>query len=337
MSLLCLILCLLSLASTSFISTNNSQFNFTHGLLIPDHNRLSVSHLSNTILRSTSFLHRHTYPSSFDWREEHPDCIPPIQNQEHCGGCWAFVAAYAFSAKLCASTGTLVDPSEMEILRCSRDNPCEGGYLTDPSDYGVNGIRSRRCYPYSDVDHAPCLEKCVDKSESAEPVIYTRRSRYNSRVSIEWMKQKVLDEGPLAITFPIFSSFYNYKEGIYVPHSTPNDVIVGWHAVNIIGWEGDSYFICSNSWGTKWGEAGYFKVDQNTEFIDFGQGVVSYQVNEEPFAWYNVGGFGYSISLLVLVLLLFIAFYLLVKSLLKCLKGRNAPVYDLSYPVAYSG
>jgi cathepsin B len=39
----------------------------------------------------------------------------------------------------------------------------------------------------------------------------------------------------------------------------------GGHAVKILGWGNEDnldYWLVANSWGTSWGEAGYFKIKQ---------------------------------------------------------------------------
>jgi len=53
----------------------------------------------------------------------------------------------------------------------------------------------------------------------------------------------------------------SYKSGVY-SHTT--GYLEGGHAVKLIGWGnegGKDYWLCSNSWGTSWGMAGFFKMD----------------------------------------------------------------------------
>jgi C1A family cysteine protease len=53
-----------------------------------------------------------------------------------------------------------------------------------------------------------------------------------------------------------------YKSGIY---KFTQGKFLGGHAVKIIGWgteNGINYWIVANSWGTKWGEEGFFRIQQ---------------------------------------------------------------------------
>ena len=61
----------------------------------------------------------------------------------------------------------------------------------------------------------------------------------------------------------MFSDFFLYKSGIY--HHTSNKA-AGSHAVKIIGWgveAGVNFWIVANSWGTKWGEDGFFRIKED--------------------------------------------------------------------------
>ena len=84
-----------------------------------------------------------------------------------------------------------------------------------------------------------------------------------SNENIETIQQLLALHGPLASSIDSSSfDFYFYESGIYedtvCSTSEPNLSIV------IIGYGYDSnnkpYFICQNSWGTNWGEDGFFRI-----------------------------------------------------------------------------
>ncbi len=56
--------------------------------------------------------------------------------------------------------------------------------------------------------------------------------------------------------FTVYEDFFNYKSGVYRHVS---GAVAGGHAVVLLGW-GNGYWIAQNSWGSSWGENGFFKI-----------------------------------------------------------------------------
>jgi C1A family cysteine protease len=75
------------------------------------------------------------------------------------------------------------------------------------------------------------------------------------------IKKDILDNGPVSAAMIVYNDFLHYKGGVYEhPHGS-TDKPVGGHAVTIQGWGKDDngeYWICKNSWGTKWGLQGFW-------------------------------------------------------------------------------
>jgi cathepsin B len=70
--------------------------------------------------------------------------------------------------------------------------------------------------------------------------------------------------------FSVYEDFLHYSGGVY-HHVT--GAFVGGHAIKILGWGTDSasglnYWLCANSWGTAWGEQGFFRIMQGELGID---------------------------------------------------------------------
>jgi len=71
---------------------------------------------------------------------------------------------------------------------------------------------------------------------------------------------EIMANGPVETGFTVYRDFYNYTGGIY-QHLSGS--AMGGHAVKIIGWGVENnvdYWIVANSWGSGWGENGFFRI-----------------------------------------------------------------------------
>lgn len=69
-----------------------------------------------------------------------------------------------------------------------------------------------------------------------------------------------MTNGPVEVLFFVYEDFRAYKGGVY-KHTTGD--LGGGHAVKMLGWgveNGEPYWLCANSWGTKFGMDGFFKI-----------------------------------------------------------------------------
>jgi C1A family cysteine protease len=68
---------------------------------------------------------------------------------------------------------------------------------------------------------------------------------------------------PFVFGFTVYESFESTEvehTGV-VPMPAPKEAVVGGHAVVAVGYkETDKRFIARNSWGTSWGQQGYFTI-----------------------------------------------------------------------------
>lgn len=71
--------------------------------------------------------------------------------------------------------------------------------------------------------------------------------------------------GPLCSAFTIYQDFYEFdpkKDGVYIHDSKKYSIPLGGHAVNIVGWgiyEDKPFWWIKNSFGTSYGDNGYFR------------------------------------------------------------------------------
>lgn len=203
-------------------------------------------------------------PTNFDARTQWGSCVHAIRDQASCGSCWAFGASEALTDRFCiASSGkTDVVLSPEDMVACdSADLGCDGGYLNKAWNYlATTGIVSDACFPYSSGKGAvpACPRTCTGSGT------WTKyKCKANSVVTARTaaaIQQEIYTNGPMETSFNVYSDFMNYKSGIY-QHTS--GYLEGGHAIKILGWGvegGLKYWLCANSWGTSWGEKGFFRI-----------------------------------------------------------------------------
>jgi len=201
---------------------------------------------------------------SFDWRNS--GIVTSIKDQGMCGSCWAFAAVGAFESKLLLSGVSVGNNlSEQLVVSCDTYNlGCDGGWM----DYVYNflwymGTTEEACFTYQAKSlYCDYYTKCNDWEQN---LIRTDGWDWvtNNENSI---KNALVEHGPIPTTFKVYVDFYDYTGGVYEHVS---GILLGGHAVLIVGWDdfpevpggvGKPCWICKNSWGTDWGENGYFRI-----------------------------------------------------------------------------
>ncbi len=224
-------------------------------------------------------------PKNIDWRDSGgKNYLTVIKDQGDCGSCWAFSTVGVIEARYNIENGmysiqpdlasnrdvfpklTPVIPSilaldypnlsEQDLISCSTAGDCNGGWESDALIYiKSRGIVSENCFPYEAQD-VNC-DVCVDWKNKLTKI---KRWGWVTGSSGDKITIKTaLQDGPLIFYMEVYSDFYNYQSGIYEP--VPSAVYEGDHSIILIGYdENDDCWICKNSWGTEWGESGYFKI-----------------------------------------------------------------------------
>nr|ABU93319.1 cathepsin B10 cysteine protease [Monocercomonoides sp. PA] len=198
-------------------------------------------------------------PESFDARDEWPNAILPVRDQEKCGSCWAFSIAESLGDRfgiLGCGKGHL---SPQDLISCdSNDLGCNGGYQENSWTWVLTtGITTESCWPYrSGSGRIPsCPHRCVNGSVLQRNTINNYR-----RLDSSELQDELYNNGPIQVTYVVYEDFFYYSKGIY-KHLSGNKV--GGHAVVLMGWgieDGVKYWLVQNSWGYEWGEQGYFRI-----------------------------------------------------------------------------
>ena len=79
----------------------------------------------------------------------------------------------------------------------------------------------------------------------------------------EQIRREIWRWGPVATGIRVYPDFYTFNAAQDIYKWNNKGPQVGGHAVVILGWgeeKGVKYWIVRNSWGTKWGDGGYFRM-----------------------------------------------------------------------------
>jgi C1A family cysteine protease len=209
-------------------------------------------------------------PAAIDWRNHSGNFVTDIKNQGGCGSCVAFgtLAAVESKVKIQRGVGTAIDLSEAHLFYCiarSQGRMCggaSGGWWPEPAMVACRdiGITDEACYPYTAGDQN-CTGRCADWASRALKI-----TNYKRLTSISSMKDWISTQGPVQACFNVYTDFFNYSSGVY--KKTSNH-LEGGHCVCIIGYDDrQQCWIAKNSWGTGWGETGFFKIGYGQCGID---------------------------------------------------------------------
>ncbi|KAL3309868.1 hypothetical protein Ciccas_011577 [Cichlidogyrus casuarinus] len=217
---------------------------------------------SKTLPGKVHTLSGNKIPESIDWRTV--GGINPIRDQSECGACWTFSAVASLEFQYWNMTKSLISLSEEQLLSCMEGKSCKsGGVMSEAYDYlKTHKLQTRDSYPYT-TSSQKC---CYDEEKGVLAGV-------DSYVSIpegceDLLTDAVAHHGVISVAMnSLEPSFVNYSGGIYAPNTTLCDPKGIDHGIAIVGYgtdakDGDFYWV-RNSWGTKWGMGGYFKIARN--------------------------------------------------------------------------
>lgn len=212
------------------------------------------------------------FPENFSAWTQWPQCEHPILDQAKCGSCWAFGAAETLSDRFCIASGGKVNKqlSPQYLVSCSTGNfGCKGGILTLAwASLERSGLPTLECTPYqSQAGDSPSCSKIEEGCQDGTPLKRYYAKSWSTRwyTSKDSMKAEIMKNGPVESAFTVYEDFMSYAGGIY-KHTSGS--VLGGHAIKIIGWgkeNGQEYWLVANSWGTKWGIQGYFKMAMGSD------------------------------------------------------------------------
>jgi C1A family cysteine protease len=214
----------------------------------------------------------------FDWSDPMKNYVTPVRNQSSCGSCWAFAAAGALESYALIKNnlvGQDINLSEQVLVSCSGAGSCGGGSIGSASNYiRDKGLPLEGCFPYTATNNT-CGSACY-AYQSDTYRIQGWAYVATTSVSVEALKNALVTYGPLVTTMDVYADFFNYRSGVY---SYASGAYQGGHAILIVGYDDSAQcFKAKNSWGTGWGEAGYFRIAYSAvgNPVYFGEFTIAY-------------------------------------------------------------
>jgi len=126
----------------------------------------------------------------------------------------------------------------------------------------------RFCNNYGAIDQTctPMAEcgTCVPSGECAPISVYKQYKvgDYGSLSGVNQMQTEILTRGPISCGIDATPELENFHGG-YVYSEYNSDPMIN-HIIAVVGWgqesNGTAYWIVRNSWGTPWGEQGFFRI-----------------------------------------------------------------------------
>nr|CAH04633.1 cathepsin X/O [Suberites domuncula] len=230
-------------------------------------------------------------PDSFDWRDvNNTYFVSPVTNQflpSPCGCCWAHAAVGALTDRMMIATQakrSIVPLSPQVLLDCADPDlgSCHGGSALGAYKFIFkNGITDITCSPFMGVDsfywaEVPCNETMCRTCDRFGKCSFIKGptyfiSEYGTVTGEDQMKAEVFARGPIACSVYAHSAaFEEYTGGVIHDPVQYNSTT---HVVAVTGWGTDEktgmkYWIGRNSFGTAWGEDGWFKLQRGVNALD---------------------------------------------------------------------
>jgi hypothetical protein len=243
------------------------------------------------------------FAPAVDWRNRNGNHVTPVKDQKNCGSCVSFCCTALVESMASIEKGQLLDLSEADSHFCSSHGASCGGWNHNDclEQIKQRGVVPDALFPYMAAFENPphsdpnpphyWIPHCGNIPNRAAAAV--KIASHGSLVSLTDRKNHLSNVGPCAASFDVYDDFFSYGSGVY--HHVSGDY-VGGHCVEVIGYsEAEQCWICKNSWGTGWGDGGFFKIGYGECKFDtysFGtaQGV---QIPAPPASWHgyeNLGG-----------------------------------------------
>jgi C1A family cysteine protease len=227
-----------------------------------------------------------TLPRNWDWRDVGGvDYTAPVGNQGDCGSCyvWATISSLEGRLRVMTNMKDTTRFSKQFPLSCNfYSEGCEGGFpFLVGKFFNDFEIIPEKDFPSSSNPSRPKCSELRDFTKNKKKYTVSKYEylggHYGVTSEIDMMKE-LRARGPIPGSIKVPVPFNYYKSGIFslsdlfknnqnLSKVTQLDRAVSWekveHSITVIGYgeeNGVKYWILQNTWGTSWGENGFFRL-----------------------------------------------------------------------------
>jgi cathepsin X len=217
-------------------------------------------------------------PVSYDPRNVNGLDWTTINRNQHipmyCGSCWAHGTTSALSDRFKLARNRVfpdIQLSPQVLVNCVTANQsigCDGGDPTAAYSWiHDNGITDDTCMNYLAQNEA-CTDINICRNcdpykgcfAVTNPPKYTI-TEHGTIYGEDAILAEISARGPIACTIAVTAEFEAYTGGVFDDTTGAKGLD---HSISVAGWGVDStgtkYWIGRNSWGTYWGETGWFRI-----------------------------------------------------------------------------
>lgn len=224
-----------------------------------------------------------TLPKTFDWRnKDGQNYVDPVVEQGNCGSCYAIATVSMLNSRVRIMTKNQIKTKLgwQQVLQCNRySQSCAGGspFLVEKYVQEFGLTKDNTCA--KSHEEMRSLKELGELQQADSGNAYLRVKEfgyiggyYGETSSAEIMKE-VYNNGPVTVSLTGGYELLHYHAGVFVQtgeQSVRNDFTEVDHAVLLVGWGEERgghnpYWILKNSFGTSWGEQGFFRVQRSED------------------------------------------------------------------------
>eukprot|EP00747_Dinoflagellata_sp_TGD_P069002 gnl/TRDRNA2_/TRDRNA2_155944_c3_seq5.p1 gnl/TRDRNA2_/TRDRNA2_155944_c3~~gnl/TRDRNA2_/TRDRNA2_155944_c3_seq5.p1 ORF type:complete len:598 (-),score=129.10 gnl/TRDRNA2_/TRDRNA2_155944_c3_seq5:142-1935(-) len=227
-----------------------------------------------------------------DWRnKDGKNWVGEVVEQGDCGSCYSIATVHMLTARNKIRTQN-PDATPFSVsfpLFCAEyTQGCDGGYGFLQMKWSEDvGLVPENCAPFAQNGTCQVASNCELGNKRFRAIDHHYIGGYYGGASEAQIRRELIRDGPMVMSFEPKEDFMYYKGGVY--KSLGNKMHQEWeqvdHAVLLVGYgtskKGDDFWTLQNSWGTDWGEMGFFRMGRGYDESGCESIVVAARVTEE--------------------------------------------------------